>query len=179
MGDCSLDSPVSASTNRDVGGGPSSGEPVVSAASRHKARISSRLTDVWLAREQWEIELPSTYSIVRLGYDLFSWMGGSRPSCKARSSASLADSQGRFWGGLQRTRTVWELEVLRRLGLACRFLGGLLPSSPSTLIQSRSWASSFARMSSAWSATLRASLSSTSFSKSITRPKSSSFSDSS
>ncbi len=103
-------------------------------------------------------------------------MGGSLPSSAACVSASLARLRGRFCSGL-RPRLSLGFDTLRIDGE--RFLaGGSRPRPASREPHSMSWASSFALISSAWSAILVAALFSASFSSRRIWPRRSRFSES-
>lgn len=173
----------SSSTNRDVGGGPRSGDSFASAASVHTARSSA-----WLRPKLANHEQPARWSelvthlMVLRGYILFSWIGGSRPSCIAASSSALLESLGlRVAAGL-RPPLFLGLTVRLPPGdvTAFRFAAGSTPSPCSMALQSMSCASILALISRAWSAILWDDLlSSSSLSSSSMRPLRVRFSDSS
>lgn len=115
----------------------------------------------------------STYFIVRRGYVVFSWIGGSFPSCKAAMSALLLESRGLCLAAGLRFVLARRLATVVPPGEdgACLLAERSTPSPPSIALHSASWASILALMSRAWSAILCASLhSSSSRSSSSMRP---------
>ena len=112
-----------------------------------------------------------TYFIDLLGYDLFSEMDPN-------SSISLAISRSLLCEGLGRVELKLSLGFVDFLIRGeCLLMGGSSPKPASSVPHSVNWDSSLALIARAWSAILRASLSSTSFSSSRIRPRSSRFSD--
>ena len=105
-----------------------------------------------------------------------SGMGGSRNSCIAIASASLAISR-RLRAGDARLGLELALDSLRAEGV-CRFLGGCVPSPSSSELTMLSCSCSWNLTSRAWSAMRCVLLVSISFSKCSTWLLSSRFSDS-
>lgn len=113
------------------------------------------------------------YFIVRRGYVVFSWIGGSLPSCRAAMSALLLESRGLCLAAGLRLMLARRLATVVPPGEegACLLAARSTPSPPSIALHSTSWASILALMSRAWSAILCASLhSSRSRSSSNMRP---------
>lgn len=115
----------------------------------------------------------AAYFIVRRGYVVFSWIGGSLPSIRAAMSALLLESRGLCFAAGLRFMLARRLATIVPPGGegACLLAARSTPRPPSIALHSTSWASMLALMSRAWSAILCASLhSSRSRSSSSMRP---------